>query len=255
MQRNILTLPIDNYYIVIYYTCVSIYAPKLKEDTPVLTESLIRQLKQVNISKDTEKTKERTREAWYAASKDAQEAIMSLTGITKSSVQRAYKTGSISAKLALAFAQTLNLNPYCLTGESDEQADCSEELIRSFLGDHGYQKLLAELPPAQPVKTRKRRTKASTEKADQVQPAPEPVAAPVTEARDDTPISAPQPAEPVAAPCTPPEPVPISEEIQSYLDTVTEDEIMLFVRAILLRAKAGGIHAEKAKQLKLFLLN
>ena len=220
----------------------------------MLAETQIRQLKQVDISKDAEKTKERTREAWYAASKDAQEAIMTLTGITKSSVQRAYKTGSISAKLALAFAQTLNLNPYYLSGESDEQSDCSDELIRMFLSDHGYQKLLAELPAEQPAKTRKRRTKVSKE-ADEALPTPEPVAAPVAETQDDTQRIAAQPEEPIAVPSDPPEPAPISEETKTFLDAATDDEIMLLVRAVLLRAKAGGKYAEKAHQLKLFLLD
>jgi hypothetical protein len=212
-----------------------------EEDVSVITESLVRQLKQVNISKDAEKTKSRTSEAWKAASKDAQTAIIELTGLAKSSVQRAYKTGSISAKLVVAVAQTLNLNPFYLTGEADEQGACSEDLLRSFLISYGYEKLL----PDPPVKKRGRRTKAKQEAVEPMQPVSEPDVEPVV----------------TEAPADPPEneklqdPALISEEIIAYLDSLTEDDIMLLVKTMLLRAKAGGKYAEKALLLKILLLD
>ena len=61
----------------------------------MITNELIGQLKQTSISKDIEKTKERAREVWEAASKDDQNAILAMTNLTRPSLQRVYKTGSI----------------------------------------------------------------------------------------------------------------------------------------------------------------
>ena len=202
----------------------------------MIAESLIRQLKQVNVSTDTEKTKLRTNIVWKSASKDAQQAILQLTGLKRTSVQRAYKTGSISAKLGVAIAQTLDIDPYYLTGEVDEQGGCSEELLRSFLIAHGYQKLL----PEQAAKKRRRRARANQETVEQAPLTAVPDAAPVAEADTDAPET---------------EAMPISEETRAFLSAMTEEQVILLVKAVLLRANAGGEYAEAAETLKLFLLS
>ena len=217
----------------------------------MITEDLIRQLKQVNVSKDVEKTKQRASEAWKAASKDARETILTLTNLALSSIQRAYKSGSISAKIVVAFAQVLNLDPLYLTGEADEKGACSEELLRAFLSDHGYQKLLPEPEQAKPKRRRQSKPKAS----EQTETVPAPEAAPTTETSAAPEMSSAQSEESAEVLSEAQEPAPICEETQAFLDSVTEDEIMLLVKTVLLRAKAGGKHAEKAQQLKLFLLD
>ena len=216
----------------------------------MITEELIRQLKQVDVSKDAEKTKQRASEAWKAASKEEEDVILALTGLARSSVQRAYKTGSISAKIVTVFAQTLNLDPFYLTGEADERGACSEELLRSFLIDRGYEKLLPETQ-AKPKRRRQSKQKVSTQ--SEMVPAQE--AALVAEAPPEPETIPAQTEEAVEVLCEASEPAPISAETQAFLDSMTEDEILLFVKTILLRAKAGGKHAEKAQHLKLFLLD
>jgi hypothetical protein len=93
---------------------------------------IITQLKQTNVSVDAERTKARVADAWKNASKDDKSTVASLAGVNQSSVVRAYKTGNISAKLVVPFAQTLNVNPFYLTGETDEFGESNVELLKEF---------------------------------------------------------------------------------------------------------------------------
>ena len=215
----------------------------------MITEALIGQLKQVDVSKDTEKTKLRAGEVWKAASTDEQNTILALTGLKRSSAQRVYKTGSISAKVVVAFAQTLNIDPFYLTGEANKRGVCSDELLRSFLSNHGYEKLLpeqAEAKPKRPKQTRKKpveQTKLVPAQDVVIETVADPVAD--TEQKDES----------GECVCDVPEAATIDAETQAFIDNATEDEIILLVKSILLREKAGGKHAETAQQLKLFLLS
>ena len=206
----------------------------------MVTESLMKRLKQVNISKDAEKTKQRASEAWKTASKTEQKSIMELTDLSRASIQRSYKTGHISAKIVIAMAQTFNLDPLYFTGVSDEKTACSDEQIRVFLIDLGYKNLV----PSQPTKTRRRRARVAKETtAGTVDFAAAADAAPnaVFDKGQDIPHSD--------------EALVVSDECQAFVESMTEDDLILLVKTVLLRAKAGGAHAEKAKQLKLFLLD
>lgn len=113
----------------------------------------LKPLKQSNISVDKEKTKQRARESFARASNKDKNAIQQLAGIGRHAIYRAYTTGSIGAKLAVAFAQIMDINPRYLTGESDEPGECSDEIVRGFLTAHGYENFFAE----QPSTSRKRR--------------------------------------------------------------------------------------------------
>jgi len=226
------------------------------------TDALISQLKQTSISKDIEKTKERVAEAWKAASKDDQNSILTKTNLTRPSLQRVYKTGSISAKVVVVMAQTLNLDPFYFTGEADERGVCSDDLLRAFLISYGYEKLL----PA-PVEERpKRRRQTKQKPVEQVEPVPAQIDAVVAEKPADPVVNVKlQESEPqeevIEALYAAPESTSIDAETfidtetQSFIDNATEDEIILLVKSILLRAKAGGEHAKTAQKLKLFLLS
>ena len=216
----------------------------------MITETLIGELKQSNVSLDAEKTKLRVSEVWKTATKDEQNTILALTGLTRPSLQRVYKTGSISAKIIVVMAQTLNLDPFYLTGEADEHGVCSDDLLRSFLVSRGYEKLLPEQAEIKPKRRRQARQTPS-EKADPVPVqdvvAAETVAVPVA-------VAEPQ-VEAGESACAAPETAAIDAETQAFIDNATEDEIILLVKSILLREKAGGKHAETAQKLKLFLLS
>lgn len=102
----------------------------------------IQRLKRTNVSADGDKTKERIEQLWKGASNELKEQIKQDTGNTRASIYRVYQVGSISAKMAVSFAQRFNSDPYYLTGETDENGGYSEEVVERFLRDKGYSKLL-----------------------------------------------------------------------------------------------------------------
>ncbi len=127
----------------------------------MLNQATIKQLKQSNISRDGDKTKERVEALWKAASAQQKQAVKSLAGVATQTVYRVYNTGSISAKMTVAFSQALNVNPFYLTGESDERGECSGNALRELLQKHGYRKLLAEREIAEKKVTRKLKVEAA----------------------------------------------------------------------------------------------
>jgi len=229
---------------------------------------LIQQLKQTNISIDGEKTKERVKELWNTTSKEEKQTIESLAGVARATVYRIYSTGSISAKLAVAIAQTLNVNPYFLTGEADEQEECTDELLEDLLKKHGYEKKLA-------ADRRKNRRKAPTSstpenKADELQKTADELAEQFDrEVRETLKTAAEEYKREHPAPVAPSPVVPepdmepdisedtlISDITRAFLDSLTEDDMILLLRSIQLRAKSGlpGT-AELSEKLKLLLLS
>jgi hypothetical protein len=109
----------------------------------MFTSAAIQKMKQSNISVDGEKTKRHLSLCWKAASKKDQETIMELAGVARSTIHRAYRTGGVSAKLAVAMAQTLNIDPFYLTGASDQPGSCTDELMLLFLQTHNYAALMS----------------------------------------------------------------------------------------------------------------
>jgi hypothetical protein len=170
----------------------------------VLATSQIKSLKQNNISVDAEKTKLRTQQVWKAVKNAVKNDVVALAGCSKATVYRIFDTGSIHIKLAIAIGQTLNVNPYYLTGEADEQGGFSEALLLQILDQHGYKKVLEEIapPPAEEVVKPKRkytrRQKPVVEEAaaepdaeEEVapEPEPEPVAEPAPAPKADVDLS------------------------------------------------------------------
>jgi len=101
-------------------------------------EKTIRKLKQNNIALDSEKVKERISSLWKQADKSTREEIMKLSTMSKFTVARTYKTGSISAKMVVAFSQVCNVNPNYLTGAANEPDVCTDKLLKDFLTGLGY---------------------------------------------------------------------------------------------------------------------
>ncbi|MCL2299259.1 MAG: hypothetical protein FWC27_03820 [Firmicutes bacterium] len=119
-----------------------------------ITAAQVQSLKRTNISKDAEKTAQRAKEIWKGLKLVQRDAIKELAGVSSQSVYKVYNDGGISIKLAIAFAQTLGISPYYLTGEADEPGECTDSLIRELLLQCGYQKFVAELelPEEKPAK-------------------------------------------------------------------------------------------------------
>jgi hypothetical protein len=78
----------------------------------MLTMEQLGTLKQVNISVDTDKTKARVEQLWKSQRNATKNDFLAFSGCSAATVHRVYKTGSIHIKLAIAFGQALNVNPY-----------------------------------------------------------------------------------------------------------------------------------------------
>jgi len=185
----------------------------------MLTSENLSTLKQVNISIDPEKTSARTEQLWKSQKSATKNDLVAFAGCKPTTIHRIYKTCSIHIKLALAFAPTLNINPYYLTGEADEPGEFTFAVLLQLLEQHGYKKLAEELaPPAEeaPKLKRKytRKPKPVVEEAPAAEPEAEAEPAPETE-----PKVVPEPvAEPAPAPAAD---IDISEEdMQSLLHSL-----------------------------------
>lgn len=190
-----------------------------------LTSSQLQQLKRTNISVHGEKTQERVERLWKVASADQKQAVLELAGVIAATVYRIYRTGSISAKLAVPLAQVLNVSPFYLTGEADEPGECSITALRELLLKHGYKKLVAEANLKRPYK----RQQLPAEEAPAV---PEPVVEVEPEATA------------LLAPLLPPN-----------SEALTEDDFNLLLHALNIQAKAGIASAkDKLNQIMLILL-
>jgi len=110
----------------------------------MINAALVQRLKQNNISKDGEKTKARVQEIWKAASAAEKQAVCDLSGTAKATVYRIFTTGGISAKLAIAIAQVLQVDPLYLTGEAEQRGTYNEVVVTTLLSRLGYEKLLVE---------------------------------------------------------------------------------------------------------------
>lgn len=216
----------------------------------MFTSETIKQLKQVNISADAEKTKARIAGLWKNAPKPKRAEVLELSGVALATVQRAYKTGNVSAKLAIPLAQTLDVNPFFITGESDSAGECTEALIAELLEKLGYQKLLKAYEAAERSRIRREKRESGKQQTAETSgdeagagdegeaPAEEsvPCCEAAEEAKDD------------GACCA------ARDSAAALADSLTEEDMLLLLKAALLREKAGGKHAEIAGKIKRLLL-
>jgi hypothetical protein len=214
----------------------------------LLSTEQLKRLKQVNVSQDAEKTKERIKKDFQAATNAVKAAIVELSGQKRTSFYRAYETGAAHARIILAMAASLNVSPFYYTGELDERAYLQNDDIIRFLENLGYAELAAELRDANPQQPEEkpklkytRRPKAETAAEPNAKiPAQDEKPEPEAETAVDT----------IDVKITLPENAVIHETVQS----MTEDEAVLLLRALFVKAKAGGAHAEMLKIIERCLL-
>jgi len=191
----------------------------------MLDAKFIQQLKQSNISVDGDKTKEHVEKLWKAATAEQKEAILEQAGVIAATIYRVYRTGSISAKLAVPLAQVLNVDPFYLIGQEDEPGEFSDEALRKLLLKHGYKKIIEEANLKRPYKR---------------QPTPTEDALAATEAIVEVEDEA------VAL---------LTPQLPPNSDALTDDDLNLLLNALTIQAKAGIATAkEKLAQIKLLLL-
>lgn len=203
----------------------------------MLSAEAIQQMKQTNISVDAGKTMQRVRELWKSATNKDKEKVEKLAGVKRTTVARVYKTGSISAKLAVPIAQTLNVDPLYLTGETDDRGTCSGKSLETFIKKYKYDDLLTKRNPPAPKAAEQAKMKPAPEllqpAAEAVQPAPE--ALQKAQIKQDSEVP------------------PYDPMTDSVCEQLTEEEILHLVRSLLIKSRAGGKHADTVRQLKALL--
>jgi len=193
----------------------------------MINAALIQQLKQSNISKDGPKTSARVQEVWKAAAAADKQAVCDLSGSAKATIYRIFKTGGISAKLAVAMAQVLHVDPLYLTGEAEERGAYNEAAATKFLSRLGYDKLLIEQDKA----VRRAAREAARQKKVEAEAVPAAEEIPVAEALK-----------------------PAAKEAPTA-EIVTNEDLLVLLQSLEIRAKAGIPEAKKLLgQIKLLLL-
>ncbi len=132
------------------------------------TTELVSQLKKSNVSVDGEKTKQRVEALWKGAKREQKAQILALADVVRATLYRVYETGGISAKLVVAMAQILDVSPSYLTGASDsptrdlENGECTDAVIAAFLNEKGYQKLVEKYPST--VQNKRQRVRRASDR-------------------------------------------------------------------------------------------
>ena len=198
---------------------------KIKDGRHIMLDlKQLNSLKQNNVSKDAEKTKARVREFWAPLPKPERDRIAELAKVTKYTVERTYKKGTITPRLAASFSAVLKINPYYMTGESDSSEDYTDEALSAFI---------KEKKPA------KSRGAAVSKKRSYTKKSAAPAIREVS--IDDEYF------------------IKIKDRVYNFTaqsggcSKMTEDEILSLVKGLLLRAKYNGDASDVANMLKFLL--
>ncbi|MCL2487339.1 MAG: hypothetical protein FWE80_01500 [Oscillospiraceae bacterium] len=189
----------------------------------MLSTDFIKQLKQSNVSVDKEKTIARVKALWQSTSNAGKQQLLELADISRATIYRIYNTGVISVKTAVPLAMVLGGDPYYLAGKTDEAAAYSDELIKSFLVEHGYQKQWEAFEKG--AKKGKRGRKPKKDKEAEIAAA-EQIPEPVEDIVED-------PAEDVTGD------VAGEAGANTLTHTLEDEDLLLLFKAALIKSKAG----------------
>jgi hypothetical protein len=190
----------------------------------MLNAGIMSKLKRVNVSVNTELTAQRLKEDYTAASKADKSAVVELSGLGRPTFYRANDTGIASAKVVLAMSQILKVSPFYYIGLDQEKTPLQGDHVIDFLKKYGYHHIAADLTAKTPDSGAKK-----GKDAPPVEPKGE---------KDGVRLSLPD----------------ISEELRSAAENMTVEDAVLLLRALMLRAEAGGQAAQYAKLVRLCLM-
>ena len=109
------------------------------------SKELYNKLKQTNISKDRDKTRERVKAVWTALDKQQKQEVLNISDLKKATLERTCRVGNLSVTLATALAEITRIDPYYLAAITDDmQTNIPDSTIESFLIDHKYKNLIRE---------------------------------------------------------------------------------------------------------------
>ncbi|MDR1668859.1 MAG: hypothetical protein LBR76_02745 [Oscillospiraceae bacterium] len=183
-----------------------------------VTKDIISSLKRTNISVDEEKTKLRVKDDFISLRNKQKAAIVELTGLKRTSIYRVFREGNISAKIVLALSQALNVTPYYYTGETDDKGEFNDMLLQEFLNDKGYSRQAER----------------------------------IAQKMGDAPAGA--PSKPLSGSFAFPSEFTNSPGMNEAVSTLSEDDAVQLLLALLIRAKTGGSAAQLADFVKRCLL-
>ena len=103
----------------------------------MLSANVIQSLKRSNTSVDTVLTKERLSKLWKSATREMKNEVLALSGLKISAIYRSNSQGALSPTVALSVAQVMNVSPQFLTGEIDQEGECSADNIKDFFKTNG----------------------------------------------------------------------------------------------------------------------
>ena len=104
----------------------------------MLKPEVVRNLKPISVSARPKVAGERLWMAWGCLDKSKRKKVLDLAGIKNQTIQRAYKTGNVTAKVAVSVALAAKIDPDYLIGKSNKQRPYSDELVVQFLTELGY---------------------------------------------------------------------------------------------------------------------
>ncbi|GHU60519.1 hypothetical protein FACS1894171_2080 [Clostridia bacterium] len=233
----------------------------LMEAIAMLNQEYIKNLKRTNVSADPDKTKERIEALWKPAPKEIKDKIEKLAGVVRTTIYRCYHTGNVSAKLVVPMAELLGVDPFYISGETDEQGECTDQLIEDFLLAKGYSKLL-KIIKANSKKDARRLAKLEPDPEKQF--IPEVIEDASAASAENDPVQVSGDAEPelkttakaLAAGASTVSPIKtLTPKLQAYIETLAEDDLIVLLKAMLIRSRADEDDAEIATMLKLVLLS
>lgn len=187
----------------------------------------VRKLKKNNISTNAKKTMERVKEVWRSLNSAERVEVLTFADIKKISVERAYKTGGISAKIAIALAQMLDIDPRYFTGEVNEKGNFDSAVAAKILHDLGYDTGKADITKGKKAEAKPAKAPVAANKAPEQ---------PVEKAPQDISVISVELAK------------LLSKDTNSTLNELKEEDIILLLKSLSVQAEFSE---EKKKRLAL----
>lgn len=101
-------------------------------------KEFIARLRKTNISKNEALTKDRVVTVWDSSSREQQHEVLALADVSMNTLYRVRRTGVISARIAIAMGQALNVSPYYLIGADVVFSEFNFDAAKKFLAERGY---------------------------------------------------------------------------------------------------------------------
>jgi len=209
-------------------------------------------LKKINVSVDGEKVKARVVELWSKATPEAKRKVKKLAGPNVyRTIEKSHNNGNVSEGAAIAFAWGYDVSPFYVTGASDERGEFTLNLLAEFLRKQRYDRGFIERYSKYLLSLENVTVESSSEPV---------IAPPIAEvtAASEPPAIIPQEVSADSSAARVNELLvakPGGLETQSVVDNLTEEEVVILTRALLIRSKVHNSNvAELAAQIKTLLI-